>query len=242
MPFAGGSQTEQVNRIKAGKYSQKRGPWERVSKSGQQFVQQMLAVNPKQRLTAVQALKHDWLEKREHHNMRVDQDILQAMVNFGQASAFRRAAMGVMAWSLTNEERKMVRDAFLELDTSRSGTLTLAEFRNALVERFQIDDETVMAAFKALDSSHTDEIHYSEFLAAMVSSRIAIHDDLLKGAFRRFDTDNSGYISVNNLRETLGDSFEGAEVEELLKEADFNKDGKISYEEWMQYLKGGSQQ
>ena len=32
--------------------------------------------------------------------------------------------------------------------------------------------------------SQDDEIHYSEFLAAMMASRIALHDELLKDAFR----------------------------------------------------------
>ena len=30
---------------------------------------------------------------------------------------------------------------------------------------------------------------YSEFLAAMMSSRIEIHEDLVRTAFKRFDTD-----------------------------------------------------
>jgi len=239
MPFSG-AEEQQIKDIKAGKYSKKKAPWERVSTVGQKFVKDLLVVDPKQRLTAAKALEHEWLEKRQHHNVtHIDEAILQDMLNFRQASAFRKAAMSVMAWSLTNDERKMVRDAFLELDTSRSGTITLAEFRNALVEKFHISDAAVLEAFKALDTNHTDEIHYSEFLAAMVSSRIAIHDDLLKGAFKRFDTDNSGFISVENLREVLGDSFEGAEVEKLLQEADLKQDGKISYEEWIAYLKGG---
>lgn len=147
--------------------------------------------------------------------------------------------MGVMAWSLSTEERKQVRDAFLELDTSRSGTITLPEFKQALHSKFKLNDEALEKAFKALDANHTDEIHYSEFLAAMVSSRVALHDGLLKETFRRFDTDSSGSITVENLREVLGESFEGHEVEELIAEADMAKDGKISYEEFITYLRGG---
>merc|ERR1712060_27065 len=61
-----------------------------------------------------------------------------------------------------------------------------------------------------------------------------------KTAFRRFDTDNSGYITVENLQDVLGGTFESNEIEHLMKEADILKDGRISYEEWIVYLRGNT--
>ena len=40
--------------------------------------------------------------------------------------------------------------------------------------------------------------------AAMLSTRIQLHGDLLLKTFRRFDKDSSGYITVENLKEVLG--------------------------------------
>merc|ERR1712063_193944 len=109
-----------------------------------------------------------------------------------------------MAWSLTNEERSRVRDAFIAMDESRQGTITLAELKKVLTEKFEITDDQVKPIFEALDTGQNDQIHYSEFLAAMVSTRIAMHDDLLRATFQRFDVDNSGSITVENLRVVLG--------------------------------------
>merc|ERR1712187_650656 len=61
---------------------------------------------------------------------------------------------------------------------------------------------------------------------------------LLNANFKKFDTDNSGYITVDNLREVLGDSFEGDTVEKLLNEADQLHDKRISYAEFVSYLRG----
>merc|ERR1712061_915653 len=108
-----------------------------------------------------------------------------------------------------------------------------------LEDRFHINEEDVVKAFHALDTSHTDEVCYSDFLAAMVTSRIKLHDNLLKASFKRFDTDNVGYITASSLQEILGREFDGEEVSKMLEEADTSGDGKIDYGEWIEYLRGG---
>jgi calcium-dependent protein kinase len=239
MPFSG-TESHQVQAIRAGKCTYRPESWKKVSKEASEFVAKLLIVDPVQRLSAEQALKDPWIVKKHMHNdQSIDQDTVDALTKFSQASVFRRACMSVMAWSLTNDERASVREAFLEMDTENRGAITLVQFKQVMEERFHIDDDRVVASFQALDQSHTEEIHYSDFLAAMVASRIKLHDELLAQTFRRFDIDNTGFITKANLVEILGDDFDGQECDELLKEADFTHDGKISYQEFMRYVKDG---
>mmetsp|Transcript_61817 Transcript_61817/g.147483 ORF Transcript_61817/g.147483 Transcript_61817/m.147483 type:complete len:568 (-) Transcript_61817:147-1850(-) len=239
MPFAG-SEAHQVRCIKEAKYIVRKEAWKKVSDLAMDFVKKLLLVNPEARLTSAKAIEHPWVKHRDdnfkdHHH--VDQDMVNAMVNFSHASQFRRACMSVMAWSLTNEERAKVRDAFLELDTKREGTVKMWEFKQVLEDQFHIDHDEVVAIFEKMNTSHDEEIHYTEFLSAMVSSRIQLHDDLLKATFRRFDTHNTGYITVADLKEVLGESFEGEDITSMLKEAHIDHDGKISLSDFMWYLK-----
>jgi len=238
MPFFGTDES-QARAIRDGKYRKKPEIWAKVSKTAQDFVTKLLVVDPSARMTAEQALNHTWITGRKQmEDSQLNQDIVDALQSFGQASAFRKACMSMMAWSLTNDERARVRQAFLEMDTERTGTITISEFKQVLEAKFHMTDEKHVEIFKALDQTHDDEIHYSEFLAAMVSSRIALHDDLLWKTFKRFDTDNSGTITLANLQQVLGSNFDGATVQELLHEADFTGDNQISYQEFISYLKG----
>lgn len=239
MPFSG-AEDVQVRAIKDGQYKVKRDVWSKVSENAQDFVKKLLVVNVDKRMSAEEALKHTWIQERERlEDTHLDQGVIEAFQKFGQESAFRRACMSMMAWSLTNEERAKVRKAFIEMDVERTGAIKLAEFKQVLEKKFNMTDEETAETFRALDINNTDEIHYSEFLAAMVSSRIQLHDDLLMGTFKRFDTDNSGYITTENLKEVLGETFDGEQVAELVKEADFSGDNKISYQEFIEYLRGG---
>lgn len=237
MPFSG-TEAAQTQNISAGKYKWKPERWTKVSESGVAFVKDLLLVQPGKRPTAQAALDHPWIATRHKHGAEeVSPDIADALRSFGHASKFRRACLEMMAWSLSNEERAKVREYFVLMDKNHHGTITLAELKEVMVNKFHIPDEETREIFHALDSNHDDTVHYADFLAAMVSTRIALHDDLLKATFKKFDTDDSGYITIANLKEVLGDSFDGQQVEDMLKEADFTHDGKISYQEFVAYVK-----
>jgi len=240
MPFSG-NESIQTKNIQEGKYQMKPEKWKNVSKEATHFTQSLLQVNPERRLNAQKALEHPWITNRHLKTgtpQEVDQPVVDALRQFGQASKFRRCAVQMMAWSLSNEERAMVRQHFVNLDQNKQGTITLSELKKVLVEKFHVSDEETMQIFNALDSNSDEEIHYSDFLAAMVSTQIAMHDDLLRTAFKKFDTDRSGYITLDNLKQVLGETFEGDSVEDLLTEADQLKDNRISYAEFVSYLRG----
>ena len=55
----------------------------------------------------------------------------------------------------------------------------------------------------------------------------------MKAAFQKIDTDNSGTISVDELRIALQNlRMDNSEAEELIKNADQNGDGQIDYYEF----------
>lgn len=238
MPFSG-SEAKQTTNISQGHYTMKPERWDSISSGAKEFTKALLQVNPKKRLTAEQALEHPWIKQRDSNSgAEVDVQVVNALRQFGQASKFRRCCMEMMAWSLSNEERAKVRQYFVSMDQNHHGTITLQELKKVLQDKFHVPEEETKAVFDALDSNHDEEIHYSDFLAAMVSTRIALHDDLLRSAFKKFDTDNSGYITKENLREVLGDVYEGEKVDAFVAEADQLKDGRISYGEFVAYLRG----
>lgn len=245
MPFSG-SEAVQHKNIREGKFTEKES-FKKASADASDFIRRLIVVNIDVRLSAEQALEHNFIKLRSDRAIagataEIDSGIVDSLQQFAQASKFRRACLSCMAWSLTNEERAELRESFLAMDKTKSGAITISEFRECIESKFDLTDVQVTEIFNGIDTSHTDEIHYSEFLAAMVASRVHLHDDLLKATFRRFDTDMNGFIEIKDLREVLGDAFEGAEVADLIKEADVNGDGKISYAEFIEFAKDDASQ
>lgn len=61
----------------------------------------------------------------------------------------------------------------------------------------------------------------------------AISEERLAEAFDRLDSDDSGYISAENLKALLGEEFPQSEIDAIIKESDPTKDGKVSYSEFL---------
>jgi Ca2+-binding EF-hand superfamily protein len=241
MPFSAPDDDALALKIRRGEYSRKAEIWDEVSPEAEDFVLSLLQVSQGSRPSAQAALDHPWLQRRHQQRCSVshiDRQITDALCEFGEISTFRRCCMEMMAWCLSNEDRSKVRQIFMAMDKNHQGTINLDEFQEAFKSQQDVSVRELLKAFKRLDTNQDREIHYSDFLAAMVSSQIGINDDLLKLCFRRFDSDATGYITQKNLLAVLGEKFEGEDVEKLLAEADFLHDGQISYPEFVTYLRG----
>lgn len=70
-------------------------------------------------------------------------------------------------------------------------------------------------------------------MAATIEANGSVSEVRLAEAFDRLDSDDSGYISVENLLEILGDGFSKEDVEEIIHEAATDNDGQISYAEFL---------
>lgn len=236
MPF-GGTHQNQVRSILSGQFKLKPERWTNVSEDAKGFVQQLLEVDPQKRLTAQAALQHPWITRYNQHDPRIDAGVVKALQQFGHTNKFYRCCMELMAWSLSNEQRAKVREHFLSLDLSSQGTITLSELRHAMDTLGIYDESEVQNVFEALDSNQDHEIHYNDFLAAMVSTKIDLDDKLMEDTFRKFDRRRHGSFSSEDLRQILGDTFEGDKVEAVVAEAGFNDQDGISYPLFVSYLR-----
>ena len=67
-----------------------------------------------------------------------------------------------------------------------------------------------------------------------------VQEDELADAFDRLDSDDSGAITKDNLRQLLGNQFSASLVEEMIADADFKQNGTVDYEEFKKMMLGSS--
>mmetsp|Transcript_7733 Transcript_7733/g.7588 ORF Transcript_7733/g.7588 Transcript_7733/m.7588 type:complete len:97 (+) Transcript_7733:704-994(+) len=91
---------------------------------------------------------------------------------------------------------------------------------------------------KNVDTDHSGFIDYTEFIQATLRREILFSKKNLETAFRLFDKDGSGSISVKELRDILsnGELLDDAVWRDIIKEVDQNGDGEIDLREFQSLI------
>jgi len=129
-----------------------------------------------------------------------------------------------------------LRHQFLTFGSGHQGTITREEFEQALAP-FGMSKHKVEEIFCSIDLNGDGLIAYSEFIAAAISDPERLEEATLRLTFDRFDADGSGMITTGNVREVLGGAYEEHGAEELVRDADSNGDGAVTFKDFCNYLK-----
>jgi len=226
-----------VEQILKGQFDFRGRRWRKISDQAKVFVQELLVLDPTERVNANEAFSHTWLNKRFAATTRAplaeeEDEARQAMHRYAGYTKLKKMALMVVAHKSSTEEIGILRKLFQKYDTLKDGSISYGEFSNALAES-GYPEKDVSSMFEALDLDGSGRIRYTEFLASTIEAQGAISEERLAEAFDRLDSDDSGYISAENLAEILGNDFPKADIDAIIGEADLTKDNLISYSEFL---------
>eukprot|EP01006_Ploeotia_vitrea_P029924 TRINITY_DN62384_c0_g1_i1.p1 TRINITY_DN62384_c0_g1~~TRINITY_DN62384_c0_g1_i1.p1 ORF type:complete len:184 (+),score=97.51 TRINITY_DN62384_c0_g1_i1:39-590(+) len=139
---------------------------------------------------------------------------------------------------LTDEQKQEVKEAFDLFDTDKSGSIDYHELKVAMrALGFDVRKAEVLKLMKEYDRKETGQIDYADFVDIM-TTKMSERDpqEEIRKAFSLFDDDNSGAISLKNLRRVareLGEVLNDDELQAMIDEFDKNADGEIDEAEFM---------
>ncbi|CDJ44450.1 CAM kinase, CDPK family, putative, partial [Eimeria tenella] len=239
-PFGGKTDLEIIIKIKRCSLTFDGPGWKGVSSLAKSFISALLKRNPRERLTAAQALQHRWLAatETELRSYPIDIQVLKSMQRFASCTTIQRAALGLIALSMPSKDLDELEKLFWALDQEGTGTIKVEGLVDILVTKLKIPEAEARRIFHRIDLTGDQEINYSEFLAATFQTQVSLSQSLIREAFERLDVDHRGQISLENLRQILGDSYGGFLAEEILAQCDIKKNGVIEFDEFMVALVG----
>ncbi|MFS7984848.1 putative non-specific serine/threonine protein kinase [Helianthus anomalus] len=93
------------------------------------------------------------------------------------------------------------------------------------------------------DVDENGSIDYIEFVTATMPRHKFVKDGHLYKAFQHFDTDNSGFITRDELETAMKNYGMGDEatIKDIITEVDTDNDGKINYEKICMMMRSGTQ-
>ncbi len=144
--------------------------------------------------------------------------------------------------TFSKQELRILYKNFTELDKDKSGKLEPDEFFD--VPELQ-DNPIVQKVISVFDKDKDGKISFYEFVTGLAT----LADDMKKEdkyrfAFNIYDTNGDGFISNGDLYSTLkllvGDNMEDIQIQQVVDRtiilADTDFDGKISYDEFVDFV------
>lgn len=132
-----------------------------------------------------------------------------------------------------------IHQAFNRFDRDDSGEVDAKELKQVMKTLgMDATNEQIKEMIKSVDVDQSGMIEFEEF-ANMMARRFLIQDGQIEldQAFKLFDSDGSGYVSIEEMRTLLmavggEEALTEREMTALIKVADPNGDGRITYAEF----------
>merc|ERR1740138_543230 len=100
---------------------------------------------------------------------------------------------------MTSRELQDLEETFLALDKSGRGAISLESLAELMRGHLEVPSEEMERILQSMDFSNDEELHYTPFVAAMLATRVKLHEDKVRAAFESFDQDGGGFITAEGL-------------------------------------------
>ncbi|KAL5111687.1 Calmodulin [Taenia crassiceps] len=143
-----------------------------------------------------------------------------------------------MPGSPSEESLEELREVFALFDRDHNGYMSLSELKT-MMKQFNrpCTSDEAKEIFSNLDKNHDGRIDFREFVSLMqpLLDESKSGDFYFRIAFAFFDKNDDGNITTAELKQLLHNlhlKLTDNEVEEMISEADLDRNGTISYEEF----------
>ncbi|EAR99827.2 calcium-dependent kinase (macronuclear) [Tetrahymena thermophila SB210] len=244
VPFVKKTEAEIIQSIKNESLSFSSSNWENVTIECKQIVQSMLQKDHKKRPKAVELLENKWFSDNETDKEITKNKFVENMTQFQAYNVLQQATISYIAThQISQFERSSVAQLFQKLDTNHTGSLSKEEIAQVCKLQFgqQLTESQINDIFEELDIDKSGNISYNEFITIVSNKQELLCEENVAKAFKYFDKDNSGFITQDELKRSLGYSLisKNEKVwEEFMSKCDLNGDNKISFDEFKILVKG----
>ncbi|XP_008583914.1 PREDICTED: calmodulin-like protein 5 [Galeopterus variegatus] len=147
-----------------------------------------------------------------------------------------------MAEELSEEQVAEFKVAFSTFDKNGDGTINTQEL-GVVMETLgmKLSEAELQVIIAQVDTDHDGAISFQEFLAAITKRTKAwgSSEEALRAAFRVFDLDGDGHITVDELKQAMaemGEQLQQEELDAMIRGADTDQDGRVNYEEFVRII------
>jgi calcium-dependent protein kinase len=242
-PFFSMSDSEIFSQILNCDYSFEYPEFNGISSEAKDLISKLLTVNPNERLSASQALEHEFFTEissnRINHQSNLDYSILNNLKKNKKEFKFQRAVVSYLAYNFASKDEIInLRKIFKSIDLNCDGKISKEELLYAFSElNLDIDENELNEIIEVIDMDKSGFIEYEEFITSLINKRKLLTEQNLKCAFDLFDLDKNKKISMDEIKNILIGNHIKKNISEdftidLKKDFNLGHDQEINFEEF----------
>ena len=220
--------------------------WKNLSNKLKELLVKMLNKDPYKRIKADEVLKHSWL-KIANETVKRDSTIKLNFTSLSQEK-LKQATQAYIVHQMNNNKMiDKLRKHFRFYDKSGEGLISREELKSMInrISEQNMSEMEINDLMDKIDQDNSGSISFEEFLRVMIDYNTLLTRENLEIAFKFFDKDKSGLLSVKEMKDIFSRNdlvFNSNEKEidkyihKVLEKYDKDKDGSLSFEEFVQLI------
>ena len=241
-PFCGKDENSIKAKILHSKLDFPPKSFKNVSPEAIEYLKLLLTYDQEKRISAEEALENTWLvNDSDNGNFGLNNEIISNLSKFRTTLGLQKVTISFLANQISiNEEIKELKEEFDKFDVNKDGEISKEELIKCLENHYPYQEaiERANKIFNEIDFNNDGSINFSEFLTANFKKEKLLSEDTLEKTFQLFDIDGNGFITLDELKESMPIEITSKIVwKELIEEVDKDGDGQISLDEFKEMMR-----
>lgn len=238
MPFAN------VGEIMHANTGYRGATWEKLSAYSRALASKMLEKKVPSRPTIAECLQDPWLQKyiSQSSDTKGVQKSLRRLRTFHSLDALQLAAVHFVSPFATSADQVLTTIThFKAMDKDGDGRLSKEELIEAYSKQMELGKATrlVERVMEAVDTDHSGQVDYSEFLSVMTDPKVLFTKENLTPVFAALNSGNNSRIRVKDLQTRIKGKDEETTLqmwEEFCQANDLSSEKLLRFEEFVKLM------
>mmetsp|Transcript_18632 Transcript_18632/g.33671 ORF Transcript_18632/g.33671 Transcript_18632/m.33671 type:complete len:565 (+) Transcript_18632:147-1841(+) len=241
MPFDGDDVKEVLEQIMRANFTFSDKIWREVSQDAKHLITKMLTLDPTSRITIKEALEHRWFKNcTKRTTSTVPTKLISKLRKKRASSMLTREAMKIIVKHLPSDNIADLSNYFSYLDPENSGFITAIGLQHALQRsNYFMAYEEIQELISKYDILGQGHIKYTDFLIATLDSKQMLDESNLWIAFKYFDSENTGKLTLSSIHASLiraGCEVSEEDIDYIKSEFGLNEEDSIGFDSFQRIM------